>query len=98
MASFNYCYGAKLVQDHERQKLGMLCDMFDLYREGVTLHQTEIKQRSPMDETVDHVSWAFPPYMLLCSSPTILTSITRNVVTTSNFFASRSAGSKMIHG
>jgi hypothetical protein len=50
MASFNYCYGAKFVQDHERQKLGMLCDMFDLYREGVTLHQTEIKQRSSMDE------------------------------------------------
>jgi len=38
------------VQDHERQKLCMLCDMFDLYREGVMLHQTEIQQRIPMDE------------------------------------------------
>jgi len=83
------------VQDHERQKLWMLCDMFDLYREGFMLHQTEIKQRSPMGEKGDHVSWTFTPYILLCSSPSILTSITWNAVTISNIFASRSAGSKM---
>jgi len=50
MASFKY------VQDHERQKLCMLCDTFDLYRDGVMLHQTEIKQSSPMAEKGDHVS------------------------------------------